>query len=270
MAELRYGPNGESLIPGTAAYNAGSPVKPTSGTTSGTTGTTGLPTLQPRLNPIILPGVKDPVNIEEAKAWFKFIKNTGNKDQYNTFVSALAARGIPKSKAQAVWNDAVEWTQMIGGYTTPYPEDYLDYLDPTDYVEAPKIKYGTSKQVTTQATEYSTSAAAQQISDTMEKELGRTATQAEIDAYTAAVNAEAAKAPSTYTGFTTTSPGVKGAELGVSTSKGTQTTGFDPTMFARNFARSQPDYAESFAAKNVLGIIEGLLSDRTAIGKVVQ
>lgn len=261
--ELRYGPNGESLVPGTAAYEA-------AGKTSNTGTTGGLPKLTPRLNPIILPGVKDPVNIEEAKAWFKFIKNTGNKDQYNAFVSALAARGIPKSKAQAVWNDAVEWTQMIGGYTTPYPEDYLDFLDPTDYVEAPKVKYGTSKQVTSQTTEYSTSSAAQQISDTMEKELGRTATQAEIDAYTAAVNAEAAKAPSTYTGFTTTSPGIKGAELGVSTSKGTQITGFDPTMFARNFARSQPDYAESFAAKNFLGIIENLLSDRNAIGKVVQ
>lgn len=258
--ELRYGPNGESLVPGTAAYEA-----------AGKTSNTGTyPTLTPRLNPIILPGVKDPVNVEEAKAWFKFIKNTSDKEKYNLFVADLAARGIPKSKAQAVWNDAVEWTQMIGGYTTSKPFDYLNYLDPSDYVEAPKVKYGTQKQVTIQSTEYSTSSAAQQISDTMEKELGRTATQAEIDAYTAAVNAEAAKAPSTYTGFTTTSPGIKGAELGVSTSKGTQTTGFDPTMFARNFARSQPDYAESFAAKNFLGIIENLLSDRTAIGKVVQ
>jgi hypothetical protein len=32
-----------------------------------------------------------------------------------------------------------------------------------------------------------------------------------------------------------------------------------------------PDYAESFAAKNVLKIVESLIgSDRTAIGKVVE
>jgi hypothetical protein len=41
-------------------------------------------------------------------------------------------------------------------------------------------------------------------------------------------------------------------------------------MFARNFARSQPDFAESFAAKNVLKIISSLLTDRNAIGNVVS
>jgi len=38
-AELRYGPNGESLVPGTAAYTAGSTVRP--GTTTSQGGTTG-------------------------------------------------------------------------------------------------------------------------------------------------------------------------------------------------------------------------------------
>ena len=69
MAELRYGPNGENLVPGTKAYEQGSPFPPTSSPTS------GLPTFTPRTIQILIPGVKDPVTGDEAKAWFKFLKN---------------------------------------------------------------------------------------------------------------------------------------------------------------------------------------------------
>jgi hypothetical protein len=103
----------------------------------------------------------------------------------------------------------------------------------------------------------------------MEQESGRTASANEIAAGTAAMNAAAMKEPGIFEGTTTTSPGGKGFELGQSVTKGTQTTGFDPTMFARNFARSQPDFAESFAAKNFLKLISGLLTDPNAIGAVV-
>ena len=258
VAELRYGPNGESLIPGTKAYEQGSPVKPSD--------TSLLPNLQGRINPISLPGL-GPVNGDEAKAWFKFLKNN-NKARYDQFLLELAARGVSKSAAQKVWNDAVDWTQTLGSNSSN-PEDYLDILDPSDYQGATK-KYGTQKQRDERVTQYSPSAGAQTISDTMEQELGRTASANEIAAGTAAMNTAAAKEPSIFEGTTTTAPGGKGFELGSTTTKGTQTTGFDPTMFARNFARSQPDFAESFAAKNFLKLISGLLTDPNAIGQVVS
>jgi len=260
MAEVRYGPNGESLVPGTPAYAQGSTVRPQVSDTS------LLPNLQGRINPISLPGL-GPVNGDEAKAWFKFLKNN-NKARYDQFLLELAARGVSKSAAQKVWNDAVDWTQTLGSNSSN-PEDYLDILDPSDYQGATK-KYGTQKQRDERITQYSPSAGAQTISDTMEQELGRTASANEIAAGTAAMNAAATKEPSIFEGTTTTAPGGKGFELGSTTTKGTQTTGFDPTMFARNFARSQPDFAESFAAKNVLKIISSLLTDRNAIGNVVS
>jgi len=37
-----------------------------------------------------------------------------------------------------------------------------------------------------------------------------------------------------------------------------------------NFARSRPDFAESFATKNFLKIIQGVLKDPNAIGTVVE
>jgi len=260
MAEVRYGPNGESLVPGTPAYAQGSTVRPQVSDTS------LLPDLKGRINPISLPGL-GPVNGDEAKAWFKFLKNN-NKARYDQFLLELAARGVSKSAAQKVWNDAVDWTQTLGSNSSN-PEDYLDILDPSDYQGATK-KYGTQKQRDERITQYSPSAGAQTISDTMEQELGRTASANEIAAGTAAMNAAATKEPSIFEGTTTTAPGGKGFELGSTTTKGTQTTGFDPTMFARNFARSQPDFAESFAAKNVLKIVSELLTDRNAIGNVVS
>ena len=261
MAQLRYGPNGENLVPGTKAYEQGSPFPPTSSSTS------GLPTFTPRTKPILIPGVKDPVTAEEAKAWFKFLKNN-NKTRYEQFVNEMTARGVSKSAAQKVWGDAVDWTQTVNA-TSSNPEDYLDVLDPSDYQGATK-KYGTQKQRDERVTQYSPSSGAQIVSDTMEQELGRTASANEIAAGTAAMNVAATKEPSIFEGTTTTAPGGKGFELGQTTTKGTQTTGFDPTMFARNFARSQPDFAESFAAKNVLKIVSNLLTDRNAIGNVVS
>jgi len=260
MAEVRYGPNGESLVPGTKEYEQGSTTRPTPVSNQ------NLPTFTPRTKPILVPGVKDPVNADEAKAWFKFLKNN-NKARYEQFIKELAARGVPKSAAQKVWADAVDWTQTVDAVSSN-PEDYLDILDPSDYAGATK-KYGTTKVRDERVTQYSPSAGAQTISDTMEQELGRTASANEIAAGTAAMNVAATKEPSIFEGTTTTAPGGKGFELGQTTTKGTQTTGFDPTMFARNFARSQPDFAESFAAKNVLKIISGLLTDPNAIGAVV-
>ena len=64
-------------------------------------------------------------------------------------------------------------------------------------------------------------------------------------------------------GKTTTAPGS-------SISVGSQTTGFDPTEFAKSYARSAPDYAENFAIRTFLGLIDQSLSDPNRIGQVIQ
>jgi hypothetical protein len=210
---------------------------------------------------------------EGAKRWFTYMDTRPQyKDAYNTFKRNIAALGIktdPKT-LQSVWNDAVDWINTKGT-TAKDPFDYLTVLNPAKYADTTQGPvYGAQKSTSSRVTQYSPSGAAQGISDTMEQELGRTANQNEITAYTSAVNEAAKKEPSTYTGVTTTSPGGKAFPRGISAEQGTQTTGFDPTMFARNFARSQPDFAESFAAKNVLKIIKNLIGDQTAIGQVVE
>jgi hypothetical protein len=265
--EPRYGPNGESLVPGTAAYNKGSKVRPVL-TNTGTS--SSYPSFAPNVPGIQLPGLPPArfASPDEAKDWFKYLP-TKNKSLYNDFIADLARKGIAKKYAQVVWNDAVGWTQSLGS-TSGNPFEYLNVMDPSLYrTEGSGPKYGTQAQKDSRVTQYSGSSAAQQISDEMERRLGRRATQSEIDAYTAGVNAAAKKEPSVFTGSTTTTAPKGKNTLGSTATTGTQTTGFDPTMFARNFAMSRPDYAESFAANTFLGLVEKLLKDPNAIGNVV-
>jgi hypothetical protein len=212
----------------------------------------------------------DPV---DAKQWFSFADtNPQYKNAYNTFKSNVGRLGLKTDKKtlQTIWNRAVDWTQTKGTNNGD-PFNYLEYLNPEDFRgTATGPKYGTQGVKDIRTTEYSGSSAAQQISDEMERRLGRRATQAEIDAYTKSVNKMSQKEPSIYEGTTTTAAPKGKNTLGSTVSTGKQTTGFDPTMFARNFAMSQPDYAESFASHTFLGLVEKLLKDPNAIGEVVS
>jgi hypothetical protein len=195
-----------------------------------------------------------------------------NRQSYGIIKSGIEynlGRKVTDKEVDSIWKDAVNWTQSPGT-GNGNPVDYFNLMRPSDYAgTATGPKYGTSAFKNTQVTEYSGSAAAQQISDEMERRLGRRATQAEIDAYTKGVNAQAKKDPSMTEGSTTTKAPSGKNTMGSSTTNQTSKTGFDPTMFARNFAMSRPDYAESFAANTFLGLVEKLLKDPNAIGQVI-
>ena len=237
--------------------------------------TTNNPTMD--IPAIKLPGFpKRGVQQTEAYGWFKLVaaksaKGTPARKAYDAFVGRLTALGIPKKSWEKVWKDAVDWVVTPGSGATGDPSGYLGVIDASDYADSSGggKKYGTTKSKTTQTTQYSPSSAGSDINRVIESEIGRTATNAEIDAYLAGVNAEAKKSPAISESTTTTAPG-KGGVLQTSESKVTQTTGFDPALYALNFARSRPDFAESFATKAVLGIIQKVLRDPNAIGQVVE
>jgi hypothetical protein len=230
------------------------------------------------ISPIKLPGINPEAGINDvqAKSWFKYSgatakKGTEARKYYERFIAILKKAGIPESKWQSVWNDAVDWVGTPGSGATGDPSMYLNVWNPGDYTkgDGSTKKYGTTAQRSETTTQYSASNAADYLSKTFESEIGRTATKEEIDAYIKGVNAAAKKEPAIYEGKTTTAPG-KGGLLETSTTKATNTTGFDPSIYAQNFARSRPDFAESFATKNFLKIIQGLLKDPNAIGTVVE
>ena len=230
------------------------------------------------ISPIKLPGINPEAGINDvqAKSWFKYSaatakKGTEARKYYERFIGILKKSGIPESKWDSVWSDAVDWVGTPGSGSTGDPSMYLNVYNPSKYTkgDGSTKKYGTTKNRTETTTQYSASNAADYLSKTFEQEIGRTATKEEIDAYIKGVNAAAKKEPAIYEGSTTTAPG-KGGLLETSTTKATNTTGFDPSIYAANFARSRPDFAESFATKNFLKIIQGVLKDPNAIGTVVE
>lgn len=220
-----------------------------------------------------LPADRSPSK-EEAKGWFKYVgpfsaKGSEGRKYYDSIVAILKSAGIDERDWQNAWEDAVDYTQTYGNDSNGDPRRYFNNWRPSQYNPKAARQFGTTKSEQSTITQYSPSGAAGDINKVIEQEVGRTATQAEVDAYTAQVNAAAMKEPAVYTSTTTTAPGAGGV---ISTSKSTAVsrTGFDPTIFAQNFARSRPDFAESFATKNFLQLVERLLKDPNAIGNVVE
>ena len=239
------------------------------------TTTTNTPGFNPRTAAIQLPGIDGGVAATEAYGWFRLVaakapKGSPARGFYDDFVRQLTALGIPKSKWNSVWKDAVDWTQTPGSGSNGRPSGYLAILDPSDYETAgSEKKYGTTKQEQKVTTEFSTSSAAADITQAYTSEVGREAGVNEILAYQKAVNAAAKKEPSESTSTTTTAPGTGGV---LSTSKSTAVTktGFDATRFAIEYARSNPDYAENYAVKNFLKLVDSALNDPNRVGLVVE
>lgn len=244
------------------------------------------PTLDAKynVNKIFIPGFTDRaggrgVSVAEAKNFFKNLRET-NPVAYNALKTGAAARGIPTDHKSLlkIMNAAVDWTQTINNplrNSSPTgidPAAYLDYYNAgsVDLGGGSKRVYGTQQVVDERVTQYSKSGAAADIQKMARGEMGQELMGNQVSAYTAAVNAAAKKEPAIYKGTTTTKAPSKGLALGSTISKGTQTTGFDATEFAKNFVRRQEGYAENFAASTFLKLVQGAITDPNRIGEVVQ
>lgn len=216
-------------------------------------------------------GTRSPSDVE-AKRWFKFVgatakKGTANRKYYDDFTNYLKRAGVPQKYWQGVWEDAIDWTQTYGSGSDGKPIKFLDVWTPSNYADQTK-QYGTTKTMQETVTNYSTSSAAADITQAYKSELGFEPGAADIAAYRKAVNKTAKGEPAKYSGTTTTAPGKGGVDT--STTKATSGTGFDPTRFAIEYARANPEYAENYAARNFINLIDQALSDPNRIGQVVQ
>lgn len=220
---------------------------------------------------------------EQFVNWFTFVAPKGKKGgakstYYNNVTDLMNRLGIPKDKHADAIKDAVAWAQTkgsvpisgAGGQATADPADFfLGFVDVARYGSGADSGYGTTKSKQKTATKYSESQAAADLRQAYKSELGIGTTEADIAAYQKAVNAAAAKEPAIYSSSTTVSPG-KGGVKAISTTEGVSETGFNPSEFAIKFARSNPDYAENFAIKNFMGLIEQSLTDPTRVGQVIE
>jgi hypothetical protein len=106
--ELRYGPNGESLVPGTAAYESGSTVRPTV-TTSKTSGTTGSTTSKPGGSGS---GSKTPEADKIKTAWVGYLEATFKTlpKEYKAQIDKLFTTAKKENWTEATFTEALKQT----------------------------------------------------------------------------------------------------------------------------------------------------------------
>lgn len=215
-----------------------------------------------RMNPVNIPGTKG-VLLDESTGWFA-ASPVSDPTSFQIIMAKMLQYGHIKkagdfAAAKKVWAELTKNAGSLGS-PTGNVEDWIA-LSPPMAMGADGD--GTTRDKRSVATKYTPSSAAADITTASKAELGREASDKEMKAYTAAVNKKAQTEP-TVSDITTVRSG------DVSSSKGTQGTGFDPALFARDFARSQSDYAENYAASSFLGLIEQSLRDPNRIGQVIQ
>ena len=106
-AQLRYGPNGESLIPGTAAYESGSTIRPTvtSSKTSSTTGTTSKPGASGS-------GSKTPEADKIKTAWVGYLEATFKTlpKEYKAQIDKLFTTAKKENWTETTFTEALKQT----------------------------------------------------------------------------------------------------------------------------------------------------------------
>jgi hypothetical protein len=109
--ELRYGPMGESLVPGTAAYESGSTVRPTttSSKTSGTAGTTSGTTSKPGGSGS---GSKTPETDKIKTAWVGYLEATFKTlpKEYKAQIDKLFTTAKKENWTEATFTEALKQT----------------------------------------------------------------------------------------------------------------------------------------------------------------
>jgi len=106
--QLRYGPNGESLVPGTAAYESGSTVRPTV-TTSKTSGTAGSTTNKPGGSGS---GSKTPEADKIKTAWVGYLEATFKTlpKEYKAQIDKLFTTAKKENWTEATFTEALKQT----------------------------------------------------------------------------------------------------------------------------------------------------------------
>lgn len=168
------------------------------------------------------------------------------------------------------WSQAVSAASMDPKKDTRSWEDYFRWRASDPDIQAwLKINGsgsgsgGVTNSRTVSTDESSRSEAGAILDANFQSQLGRTASKQEIIDFQQALNEQQRKNPSISQ--STTSSGKGSSSTRTSTSGG-----FDYTRFARQYAQSQPDFQDRYAAITFMDILDSALSDPNSIDALVK
>lgn len=176
------------------------------------------------------------------------------KAGYSSFEEALLGASLDPEKETRSWE---EYLQFLA--TSPKRQAWLKEHGPEEL--GGNGADGPFRYSTTTSTISPESAAATDIDTVFQAELGRRATDAEIRAYTKLLNKQQSANPQTTV--------QAGTQKGNNRDGTTTTTGgFDPARFAMEYAQSQPEYAENFAATTFMSVLDRAISSPNALDDI--
>lgn len=218
------------------------------------TGMVKIPELDPNT------GQQMMLDAEAAKAWYE-AQAVGNTDVWQKISQSLKGIGIKtNSQMLSAINSGINYTQ------NPYAETN----DPFTWISSQEVRKGGGSgsggpytQVQESTNISSPSRARTMANQSFESEIGRMATKEESTQFQQALNLAEQGSPTTSV--------TSGVTSGRNTTAATKTTGgFDAAAFGRDWARSQSDFAESYAAGSFMGLLDKVVSQPNAIEQIVK
>lgn len=200
------------------------------------------------------------MDAEEAKAWWE-VQAVQGTEAWRTTSKALKSLGYKtNSQMLSALNRGIDYTLN--------PKSGTD--DPFTWINAQEASSGGGSgsggpytQVQTSTRLSSPSAARTAANAAFESEIGRMATKDESTQFQQALNLAEQGSPTTSV--------TSGVSRGRNTTASTKTTGgFDAAAFGRDWARSQSDFAESYAAGSFMGLLDKVISQPNAIEQIMK
>ena len=185
--------------------------------------------------------------LEELRTIADLVKNAG----FSSWSQALAAASMDPDKENRSWRDYLTERAKT-------PELWKEFNDENGSSGSGGAFSSTSTSVNLS----SRSQAATIADENFRSQLGRTASKQEIMDFQEALNEQQRRNPN----VTKTSGYSSGRNT---TSNSTSTGGFDYTRFARQYAQSQPEFQDRYAAVKFMDILDKAISDPNTIDALV-
>jgi hypothetical protein len=200
------------------------------------------------------------VDTEEAKAWWEAQAVQGTEAWQKTSKTLKSLGYKTNSQMLSALNRGIDYTLN--------PNSGTD--DPFTWIVAQEASSGGGSgsggpytQVQTSTNISSPSRARTAANAAFESEIGRMATKDESTQFQQALNLAEQGSPTTSV--------TSGVSRGRNTTSSTKTTGgFDAAAFGRDWARSQSDFAESYAAGSFMSLLDRVISQPNAIEQIVK
>lgn len=185
-------------------------------------------------------------DLQELKSISDLVKDAG----FSSWSEALAAASMDPEKDNRSWREYLQERAKT-------PELWKEFNDRDGGGSG-----GAFSSTSTSVNLSSRSQAASIADENFKSQLGRTASKQEIMDFQEALNEQQKRNPSVTK---TSGYSSKGSSTSTSTSSG----GFDYTRFARQYAQSQPEFQDRYAAVKFMDILDKAISDPNTIDALV-